>query len=79
MARKSRKHRQKLDFDVFENFDDGFDDDFELRELSNDDWDDWDADEGKFTARRKIERRRDMKKLYSQLDDWEEFGSHVDW
>ena len=30
-------------------------------------------------TRLKIERRKDMKRLYSQLDEFEEFGDRVDW
>jgi hypothetical protein len=68
-----------MEFDAFEDFDDGYDDDFDLRQLSNDYHgdDEWGADEDKFTARRKIERRRDLKKLYSQLDEWEELRPPV--
>jgi hypothetical protein len=81
MAKKSRKHHRNMDFDAFDDFEDSFDDDYELHELSieYDSDDDWNSGEGKFTARRKIERRKDMKKLYSQLDEWEEFGSRTDW
>jgi len=81
MAKKSRKLNRNMDFDAFDDFEDSFGDDYELRELSNDysSDDEWNSDDEKFTARRKIERRRDLKKLYSQLDEWEEFGSHADW
>jgi broad specificity phosphatase PhoE len=50
------------------------------REIQSGEWDDYyEETEERFSARRKIERRNDMKKLYSQLDEWEQFGDRVDW
>jgi hypothetical protein len=64
-----------------DDFDDLFDDDFDANELSKDisstEWGDDDLDSS-VNARRKIERRKDIKKLYSQLDEWEEFGKNPD-
>ena len=83
MAKKARKKYKELDFDPFDEFDDLYDDDLEVKELSKDiqhgGWDDYFETEERFSARRKIERRNDMKKLYSQLDDWEQFGDRADW
>jgi hypothetical protein len=83
MAKKARKKYKELDFDPFDEFDDLYDDEFEPKELSRDvrhaaRGDDFEKEE-RFSARRKIERRNDMRKLYSQLDEWEQFGKRGDW
>jgi len=78
-----RKKHQELDFDPYDEFDEDFDEDFDVRDLSKNihssDWGDYYDTEERFSARRKIERRNDVKKLYSQLDEWEEFGEHAGW
>ncbi len=86
MGKKSRKKRQKIDLEFDNDFNDLYDDDFDLEQLSRDiystDWGDHEYEYEKNSgsdARRKIERRRDMKKLYSELDEWEEFGSKGNW
>ena len=83
MGRKAGKTRQRLDFDPYDDFNDGYDDEIDIGDLSRDfystDRSDYYGTDGSFSARRKIERRRDMKKLYSQLDEWEEFGEQTDW
>ena len=83
MAKKARKKYKELDFDPMDEFDDLYGDDLDVKELSRDmqqgGWDDYAETEDRFSARRKIERRNDMKKLYSQLDEWEQFGDRVDW
>lgn len=81
MAKKARKKYKELDFDPFDEFEESFDEDMDVKELAQSgDWDDYyEEKEERFSARRKIERRNDMKKLYSQLDEWEQFGDRVDW
>lgn len=83
MARKRQKHGKATDFEAFDDFDALYDDEIDLKDLVRDFHStEWYGDSdrgGNFTARRKIERRRDMKRLYSQLDDFEEFGENVDW
>ena len=83
MTKKARKKYKELDFDPFDEFDDLFSDDLDGKELSKDiqsaGWDDYLETEERFSARRKIERRNDMRKLYSQLDEWEQYGDRVDW
>lgn len=80
MARKARKLTREFKFDPYDDFDDIYDDDFDAKvltrdshstEWSKDDHSDWN---GHGSARRKIERRNEMKKLYSELNDWEEYG-----
>ena len=83
MARKLKKQDYDLDFDSFENMDDDFEDDFDFKELSRDiystEWGDYAETEERSSSRRKIERRNDMKRLYSELNDWEEFGEQDNW
>jgi hypothetical protein len=83
MTKKARKKYKELDFDPFDEFDDLYDDDLDVKELSrevrNAGWGDYFESEERFSARRKIERRNDMRKLYSQLDEWEQFGDRADW
>ena len=83
MAKKARKKYKELDFDPFDEFDDLYDDDLDVKEHSREvrhagRGDDFETEE-RFSARQKIERRNDMRKLYSQLDEWEQFGDRVDW
>lgn len=85
MAKKAGKKYRELDFDPYDDADDLYGDaEFGESELSRDihgaGWgDDYLDDEERFSARRKIERRKDMRKLYSQLDEFEEFGDRADW
>lgn len=70
MGKKVRKLSPEMDFDDFDDFDD-----HDLaRDIFSTDWDHYSEEKYPADARRKIERRRDMKKLYSQLNEWEEFG-----
>jgi hypothetical protein len=81
MGKRARKNYRNVSIENEDDFDDLFDDDFDANELSKDihstEWGDDDGDSS-VNARRKIERRKDIKKLYSQLDEWEEFGKSPD-
>ena len=83
MASRKRKFRQKMDFDPYDDLDFMYDDDIDIKDIARDFYSadsDYEPDEeSRITARRQIERRRDMKRLYSELDQWEEFGEHEDW
>jgi hypothetical protein len=84
MAKKVGKKYRELDFDPYDEVDDLYDDELDVKELSRDiystEWgDDYLEPEERFSARRKIERRNDMRKLYSQLDEFEQFGDRGDW
>jgi hypothetical protein len=80
MAKRASKKYRDLDVGSFDDADDLFDDELDVSELLRSEWgDDLEETEERFSARRKIERRRDMRKLYSQLDEFEEFGDRVDW
>lgn len=71
------------DDDLDEDFEGEFDIDLDSEDLPyrmyNDDWDKDDQVPDRFSARRKIERRRDMKKVFSDLDEWEQFGDDNAW
>jgi len=81
MGKRVRKNYRNVSIENEDDFDDLFNDDFDANELSKDiystEWGDDDQDSS-VNARRKIERRKDIKKLYSQLDEWEEFGKSPD-
>jgi hypothetical protein len=86
MSKNARKKRQKIRLEFDDNFDGLYDDDIDMGPLTQGrfgtDWEDLEYRHEKrddIDARRKIERRRDMKRLYSELDEWEEFGSSADW
>ncbi len=83
MGKKSRKHRRDLDWIPFDGFDDIYDEELDIKDFSRDiystDLGDYSEKEDRSSTRRKIERRGDMKRLYSELNDWEEFGSHESW
>jgi hypothetical protein len=82
MGKKARKKHRELEFEPMDEFDDLYDDELDVRELTgsaDSEWGEYYDSEASFSARRKIERRNDMKKLYSQLDEWEQFGDRADW
>ena len=83
MAKKARKQNREFEFEPFDDLDDMYDDDFDLKELSKDffstEWNEPSQRSSHGTARRKIERRNEMRKLYSELNDWEEIGQTDDW
>lgn len=83
MAKKARKQTREFEFEPFDDIDDMYDEDIDLKELSKDffstEWNEPTQRSSHGTARRKIERRNEMRKLYSELNDWEEFGQSDDW
>jgi hypothetical protein len=72
-----------MDFEPYDDVDFVCDDDMDIKDIARDFYSVdsyYESDEeSRITAWRQIERRRDMKKLYSELDEWEEFGDHEDW
>jgi hypothetical protein len=72
-----------MDFEPYDDVDFINDDDMDIKDITGDSYN---ADlyyepdeESRIKTRRQIERRRELKKLYSELDEWEEFGDHEDW
>lgn len=83
MAKSKRKRRDISDFDSVDDFGHLDGEEFDLEELSRDiystEWsDDVSLSGDRLTARRRIERRREMHKLYSELDEWDSFGDRPD-
>lgn len=90
MGSKRKSRKNDFDAESFDDFDyyDEFDDDFDLssadmRKLSKDfystDWEDPSGHDRKFSTRRKIERRNDLKNLFSQFDDYDDIDLGSDW
>jgi hypothetical protein len=81
MGKRARKNYRNVSIENEDDFDDLFDDDIDANELTREihstEWGEDNSEQG-VNARRKIERRKDINKLYSQLDDWEEFGKTTD-
>jgi hypothetical protein len=76
---KTRDYESDLfdDFDEYDDYEDEFGDDIgNLRRLSKDfysaDWEDPSDSGHRFSTRRKIERRNDLRNLLSQIDDGDE-------
>lgn len=72
------------DFDDYEDYQEDFGDDIgNLKNLSKDfystDWEDPSDSEHRFSTRRKIERRNDLRNLYSQIDDGDELDFGNEW
>ena len=84
MGSKHRKKVREFETDYYDDFEDGMDDDFDdIGILSKDfystEWEDPSGSEHRFSTRRKIERRNDLKDLYSQFDDWDGFDLGKEW
>jgi hypothetical protein len=90
MGKKRKSQKNEFESDSFDDFDyyDDYDDDFDLtssdiRKLSKDfystDWEDPSGSDRKFSTRRKIERRNDLKTLFSQFDDYDDIDLGNDW
>ncbi len=82
---KPKEREFSLDpYDDYDDYDDELGDDLgNLKNLSKDfystDWEDPSGPESRFSTRRKIERRNDLKALYSQFDDGVELDFDSGW
>ena len=83
MGKRALKQNREFKFDPFDDFDEIYDAGFDFKDITGDfdpsEWGDEVREKGRVNARRKIERRNEMKKLYSELNDWEEFGESESW
>jgi len=87
MGRRHRQNTKEFEtesYDDYEDYRDEMDDEFnEFSDLAKDfystDWEDPSGTEKRFSTRRKIERRNDMKELYSQFDDWDDYDISSEW
>jgi hypothetical protein len=71
-------------FDDYDDFEDELDDDLDnVKDLSKGfysaDWEDPNESDYSFSTRRKIERRKELKDLYSELEDDDELDFGKDW
>ena len=72
------------DYDDYDDYEEEFGDDIgNIKKLSKDfystDWEDPYESEHRFSTRRKIERRNDLKHLYSEIDDMDEIDFGNEW
>jgi hypothetical protein len=81
MGSKRGPKATDLDADSFDDFEDDFDDNLgNLKNLSRDFYStDWEDPSERFSTRRKIERRKDLRDLYSQFDDGDELDFGNEW
>ena len=84
MASKKRPKVRKFESDPYDEYDEDFDDDMDdIGNLSKDfysaDWEDPASSDQRFSTRRKIERRNDLKALYSQFDEWDDVDLGNEW
>ena len=71
-------------YEEYEEYEDYLDDNIgNLKEISKDfysaDWDDPSGNIRRISPRRKIERRQELKNLYSQLDESDDFEMDYEW
>ena len=80
MGTKERPKARKYNSNPYEDFDNDLDD---LDNLASDVFDmgceDPSGPDNRISTRRKIERRNDLKELYSQFDDWDEIDLSNVW
>ena len=84
MGTKHRPKAWEYEQNQYDDYDSDLDDDLDdLGDLSRDfystDWEDPSGNERKFSTRRKIERRNDLKNLFSQFEDYDEIELGSDW
>ena len=83
MSKKGREKIRVYEFDSFSDDNEMDFDDFDFEDLTRDvhsvERDEIFEKEERFSTRRKIERRNDMKQLYSQIDDWDDTDNRHHW
>lgn len=88
MATKHRPKAWEFEQNPYDSYETDMDDDLDedlddIGDLSRDfystEWEDPSGSEERFSTRRKIERRNDLKQLYSQFEEWDEFDLGTDW
>ena len=84
MGRKSKWDLEDMDFEPFDDYESGFEDDMDdIADLAKDfysaDWEDPSGTGRHISERRKIERRNELRDLYSQFDDWDEYELENVW
>lgn len=84
MGRKRRANAQDFDSDPYDDYDEDYDDEFDdigdlARDFYSTDWEDPSGSERRFSTRRKIERRNELKELHSLIEDWDDYDFSNEW
>ena len=84
MRKKSKWDLEDFDYDPFDRYEfDSASEMDDIAELAKDfystDWDDPAGPAHRISARRKIERRNELRNLYSQFDDWDDPELENEW
>ena len=84
MGSEDRSKIQNFESNPYDDIGDKLDDDpggFSdiPKETFSADWEDPASSDGRFSARRQIERRNDLKELYAQFDDGDEIDFGYEW
>ena len=73
MGTKERPKAREFNSDPYEDFDSDLDDlGYLSSDVNNMDGEDSSGPNSRLSTRRKIERRNELKELYSQFDDWDD-------
>lgn len=84
MGSKHKRNPQEYGPDPYENFDDDMIDDFDdfddlTKDFYSTDWENPAGTKRRGNARRKIERRNELKDLFMEFDDWDDYDLRNDW
>ena len=81
---KREQDLYQFESDLYDDYNEELDDDFDrMSDLASDfystDWEDPSGPKHRFSARRQIERRNDLKDMISEFDDWDDFDLRNEW
>ena len=84
MGSKHKRDLQEFGPDPYEEYDDDMIDDFDdigdlTRDFYSTDWENPAGTRRRVSARRKIERRNELKDLFMEFDDWDDDDLRNDW
>lgn len=84
MGKKRKWDFDDLGFDPYDDDESGSDSEFDdIAELAGDfystEWEDPAGSDRRLSARRRIERRNELKDLYSEFDDWNDLELEKEW
>lgn len=83
MGKKTHKHKRSSDFDTFDDVENFYDEEFDSKELSRDiystEWGMYPESDDLGRPQSKSRRQGGKNRVYSELNDWEEFGERDSW
>ena len=84
MGKRSKWDFEEYDLDPYDNYDSESDSDLDdISELARDfyssEWEDPVGSNHRISARRKIERRNELRNLHAQFDDWDDPELENEW